>query len=504
MAINSKDLTKLTDKLWIKGFVAIIAFSILVIFTLNTYEGQEMENYTSLEEFTEYLDKRIPDLMEDYKIPGVNIAIVQEGRLSWTEAYGYADLKNQRNMTTDTYCRVESISKSVTAWGIMKLVQEGKIDLDKPIAQYIKNWELPHSEFPRKNITVRQLLTHTAGMPLGDVFERYSPSEEIPSLEESLSKEAVIINDPGTSFMYSNTGYNLLELLIEEVIGRDFSEYMEREILIPLGMNNSSFTWSNKLKPEVPTGYDLKGKEVPVYIYPEKASGGLFASVEDIAAFITAGMTNHVDNKVLEPKTINELYTPRIEDIGIYSLVFDSYGLGHYIEDLSNGVQAVSHGGQGGGIMTHFHAIPETGNGIVILTNSQRSWPFIANILNDWGRWMGLASLGMGKIILGQRVLWTLIVIVWFIILWQLWRLGKVFIYDRPKFSPISNKASSLRVAQILFSLILIAGFLWCINQDYLFISSVFPVVSRWLGLSIFILAIFLLLSALFSIKKVQ
>ena len=91
-------------------------------------------------------------------------------------------------------------------------------------------------------------------------------------------------------------------------------------------------------------------------------------------------MTNfpHEDQEVLARQNINTLYTPMVGKIGVYDLVFDAYGLGYYLENLPNGEWAVSHGGQGGGVMTHFHSFPETGDGIVILTNSQRSWPFIA------------------------------------------------------------------------------------------------------------------------------
>lgn len=490
----------LINRLWVRILVVLIISFVLVISASKLYTTKEVEKHASLEKFTDYLDERIPALMKDYDIPGVNIALVQKGETTWSKAYGYADLEEGRKMTTDTYCRVESISKSVTAWGVMKLVEQGKIELDKPVELYIKNWEFPESEFSEEKVTVRQLLTHTAGMPLGDIFERYSPKEEIPSLEQSLTKEAILIQEPGLSFSYSNTGYNLLELLIEEVTGRDFAEYIEEEVFIPLRMHNSSFTWSEELDPAVPVGYDLKGNPIPVYIYSEKASGGLFARVEDIATFVTAGMTNsyHTDHEVLTSQNINKLYTPMVGKPGIYGLAFDSYGLGHFIESLSNGKQAVSHGGQGGGCMTHFHSVPETGDGIVILTNSQRSWPFISYILSDWAKWCGFSSVGMGQIIRGKKVLWTLIGLILFILLWQVWRLGQGLISGRRQFAPLSKESRLLRLVQSSLFIILVLGLLWSINQDYLFISSVFPIASSWLGFSIFLCAVVLLLSALF------
>lgn len=469
--------------------------SAAVLFTTKEFEGN-----ASLGEFTDYLDERIPALMTDYGIPGVNIALIQRGQIRWSQAYGYADLEQGRKMTTDTHCRVESISKSVTAWGVMNLVEEGKIDLDKPAEQYLKNWRFPESQFSEDKVTVRQLLTHTAGMPLGDFLDRYSPKEEMPSLRESLAKNACLIQEPGVAFSYSNTGYNMLELLIEEVTGLDFAEYMEKEVLMPLGMYKSSYNWSEKFDPPVPVGYDLKGTPIPVYLYPEKASGGLFAPLEDIATFVIAGMTNnfHTDRKVLNDQSISMLYAPMIKKIGVYGLVFDSYGMGYYLETLSDGKRSVANGGQGAGIMTYFQAVPETGDGIVILTNSQRSWPFFGYILSDWSKWNGFASVGFGKIILAQKALWVVIGLVWAISLWQVLRLVQDFIYGRRWFAPLSRRSRYLRLGQSSLSLVLLSALLWSINQDYLFISSVFPKASGWLGLSIPLFAVTLLLLGLF------
>jgi len=454
--------------------------------------------------FLVYLDQRIPKLMEVYDIPGVSIAIIKEGQIIWTQAYGYADLDTGRMMTPDTYLRVQSISKSVTAWGVMKLVEQGKINLDHPVQQYLKTWTFPGSEFSGSNVTVRQLLSHTAGMPLGNFLNYYSPESDIPSLRETLSNEAVLFQEAGTSFSYSNTGFNLLELLIEEVTGRDFAEFMQKEILVPLGMHHTSFTWDKQFDPPVPVGYGLSGKAVPVYVYPEKGSGGLFATVGDIAAFVAAGMPDFSQNQcVLSPQSIHQLYTPMANHLGVYSLVFDSYGFGHYIENLSNGKQAVSHGGQGTGWMTHFHSVPETGDGIVILTNSQRSWPMIAYLLMDWAKWSGFSAVGMGRILWGIKLMWVMMVIIGSMSLWNLWQWGVALMRGWRRFEPLSNDFRLLRLGQASLFFVTLAGLLWCLNQDYLFISSVFPMISDWLGISLFAFAIVMLLLALFP-KKVS
>jgi CubicO group peptidase (beta-lactamase class C family) len=488
---------------WVKIIAALLLSFLMVLSISSISPRKNVEKDIPVERFSAYLDEKIPYLMANYKIPGVSIAILKEGKTVWMNAYGYASIEEKREMTTDTYLRVQSISKPVTAWGVMRLIEQGKIGLDQPINQYIKEWQFPESSFSLGNVTVRQLLSHTSGLALGDFFNFYAPDKEVPSLRESLYKEVRIIQETGSAFFYSNVGFNLLELLIEEATGLDFAEYMEKKVLLPLGMKHSSFVWSNTFEPPVPNGYDLHGKVIPVYVYPEKASGGLFATVEDIATFLRAGMKDFSNNhQVLNPESIDLLYEPMVEDLGMYSLVFDGYGLGHYIEDLSGDKKAVSHGGQGTGWMTHFHSVPETGDGIVILTNSQRSWPFIASILSDWAKWNGFSPIGMERILLGQYLLWAIIGIIWFLVILQILFIGEGLALRRRQFRPFSKQSLFLRLVQFVISIALVSILLWSINQDYLFISSIFPIASVWLGISLFASAVILLLCAFFPARS--
>ena len=485
----------------IKNTILLVVSFTTVIIPSKIFPTKDIDEHASLQNFTAHLDERIPALMEDYGIPGVNIALIKQGKTAWVKAYGFADINIGRRMTTNTYCRVESISKSVTAWGVMKLVEQGKIELDRPVKHYIKNWRLPESEYAEEKVTVRMLLSHSAGMPLGTIGKRYSPKDEqIPSLEQSLSNDAVLQHEPGQSFFYSNSGFNFLELLIEEVTGRDFADYMAEEVLGPLGMNHSAFTWNGNWQPAVPYGYDLNGNPIAVYIYPSKAAGGLFSSVKDIAAFVIAGMSefSSTGNNVLNPQNIEKLYTPAVEIPGIYGFVFDSYGFGHFIERLPGGQKAVSHGGHGSGWMTHFHSVPQTGDGIVILTNSQRSWPAFAYILSDWACWSGLDSVGMEKIILGQKILWFLIGLLIFIFLWLIVKIGQGLVSGIRKFAPLSPGFGLQRIVQSIGFLVCISILIWASAQDYFFLSSAFPIAANWLGLAILLLAVALLLSALF------
>lgn len=434
-------------------------------------------------EFLQYFDQRIKVLMTKYKIPGVNIAIIRQGKILWVNAYGFANKEKAIPMKLETTCRVESISKSVTAWGILKLIEQGAISLDDRVIKHLKTWKFPPSSFNPETITIRQLLSHSAGLPLGTIGVRYAPDDVIPTLRESLYKDAVMMTSPGSIFSYSNTGFNLLELLIEEVTNQPFAVYMQQEILQPLGMNHSSYQWRDSFKP-FPNGYTLDGKPVPAYVYPEKGAGGLFSTIEDITRFVTAGMTkfNDTSTKVLSHQSIQTLYNPTVKIPGLYGFAFPWYGFGHFIEFPKNNIMAVSHGGQGTGWMTHFHSIPHTGDGIVILTNSQRSWPLFAYILNDWYKWIGFDTIGMSKIIYAEYALWLILYVAFIILLLLVYRLAEGLLLKTREFKLIQKKYAIFQIMQLVTGIFLFSLLLWAINQDYLFITSVFPEASVWAG----------------------
>ncbi len=494
---------------WFRLVLSLVVSALIIFFAAGGTGSRAAGKYGSLEQFTSHIDGVVPKLMDAYDIPGAGIALVKEGKSVWTGVFGYADLETQRRMTVDTICRMESISKSVTAWGVMRLVEQGKIDLDTPVRQYITSWEFPKQksaalEDAIEGITARRLLSASAGMPLGFIGIRFSPADpDIPSLEDRLSGAAVLFQEPGTSFFYSNAGYYLLELLIEEATGRDFAEYMQNEILVPLGMERSDFTWRDDFDPAVPKGYLSKDKAVPVYVYPDKAAGGLFAPIDDIVSFVVAGMPEYSNTAagVLTPESIEAMYAPRVDTTGYYGMVFDSYGFGHFIETLPTGEKAVSHGGQGTGWMTQFYSVPETGDGIVIITNSSRSWPFFSYLFSDWAEWNGFGSVGFGLVARAKNVLWVFLAVLLALVVWRLWVIIHELIAGSRGFRPFSKTG---RVRRLIFAVLCIgiaAGLLWIFSLPYFFLFSVFPIASMWLMYVLAAAAFVFLLSALLPRK---
>ena len=140
-------------------------------------------------------------------------------------------------MTTQTGFNIDSISKTIAAWGVMKLVEEGKIDLDAPAENYITRWKLPESDFDSKKVTVRRLLSHTAGLSLHG-YPGWTANDRLSTIEESLDGRnngpgrVEMIIKPGTKWKYSGGGYTILQLIVEEVTGQKFEDYMQTQVLI--------------------------------------------------------------------------------------------------------------------------------------------------------------------------------------------------------------------------------------------------------------------------------
>ena len=125
---------------------------LIILFSGSLQIKRNMHADVPLDEFKAHMDERIPALMKQYRIPGCNIALVKDGQIAWTECYGYADVASDRALTVDTPMSVQSITKSVTAWGVMRLVEKGLIDLDAPMSQYIKSWQFPLTDYPTEKL----------------------------------------------------------------------------------------------------------------------------------------------------------------------------------------------------------------------------------------------------------------------------------------------------------------------------------------------------------------
>jgi CubicO group peptidase (beta-lactamase class C family) len=270
----------------------------------------------------------------------------------------------------------------------MRLVESGKIDLDRSVDTYLNRWHLPRSTFENSDVTVRRLLSHTAGISRHD-YHGWDPKQSLPKIDDSLSGktgtgEVRVVAAPGTEFSYSGAGYAILQLLIEEVSGQTFQDYMRKQVLHPLGMKNSEYGWPPRDEKTAATPYDVFGKPVPSLRYNELAAAGLATNLEDLAAFAVSGLKSPADEPagrgLFKPETVALMQTP--------APASPQYGLGYTVRpDQFAGKVAAGHGGSNRGWESFFQTVPSTGDGIVILTNGSNGGAVISSILCSWWRW---------------------------------------------------------------------------------------------------------------------
>lgn len=226
-----------------------------------------------------------------------------------------------REVNAQTVFPTSSFSKWITAFGVMKLVDEGKISLDEPVSSYLTRWSLPDGAYDENAVTVRRLLSHMGGLTDGLGFGDYEPGETIPSLEETLSNPRAssgrdvtieIGAEPGEEFAYSGGGYLILQLLIEEVAGESYEDFIQENLLAPIAMTQSSFRFIGDVEGATPS-FDASGAPAPQYQYAAAGATGFSSSAADLLKLVSA-LTG--DEFVLQPATLTSMRQPEATVFG--------------------------------------------------------------------------------------------------------------------------------------------------------------------------------------------
>ncbi len=205
----------------------------------------------------------------DFLASGVSslaLAVARNGKILWEAAFGWADVERRIPATPDTMFSVASTTKPFTATALMILAERGRIDLDRPVNDYLpadsqlRVWVGDPSE-----VTVRRLFTHTAGLPGHLHFFNAEERHLKPSFKESIRRYGNIITLPGERFRYSNFGYGIMDYLVEQLSGMEFGAFLSREIFDPLGMTKCSLDIAPGLEPYAAGRYDDNGRPIPFY-----------------------------------------------------------------------------------------------------------------------------------------------------------------------------------------------------------------------------------------------
>jgi CubicO group peptidase (beta-lactamase class C family) len=314
----------------------------------------------------------IIERMEFYQTPGVSIAVINNGQIEWAKGYGVKKVGESDRVDSKTLFQAASISKPVTAVAVMKLVQEGKLNLERDVNQNLVSWKIPNSSFTEeKLVTLRNLLSHTAGLTVHG-FEGYSFDASIPTLLQILngekpanSDEIEVSDELDREFKYSGGGYVVIQQLLEDITGKPFDTFMAETVLNELGMADSTY---QQPLPKTKTtlaasGHNDKGKPLKDgwHIYPEMAAAGLWTTPTDLAKFAIAIQTSikGVQNSFLDQQIVNEMLTPQV----------GGWGLGF---ELPERTTRFAHGGSNEGFQCLMMADKNTGQGAVVMTNSDQ------------------------------------------------------------------------------------------------------------------------------------
>ena len=324
-------------------------------------------------------EHRLQQAMKQHHIPGMSAALIVDQQIVWQNSYGLADIDQERPVSEDTRFKMYSLSKPFTAVETMRLVEEGLVDLDTPITDYIPDFTI-RSRFPEgEPITIRHILAHRSGLPRNACVKpdwHYGP-DALDHLVVSL-KECFLAYPTGERYKYTNAGYDLLGYIIQDQRQQPFPVYMNDHLLAPLDMENSTF-WSSDLFGREPlnethkaTGYEFYEGEFYAYEQNDIAripSGNLYATIGDLANFVQfifrGGEAN--GSQLLSPTTLASMFDDP------YSRPADPQrmGLGWKIGRVSGSEKMLWHdGGPSEGIGSLIAFLPERKMGVILVANS--------------------------------------------------------------------------------------------------------------------------------------
>ena len=314
----------------------------------------------------------IVERMQQHHTPGLSVAVVDQGRITWARGFGVQKAGGEEPVTPATMFQAASISKAIAATATLRLADEAKLDLDADVNQYLVSWKVPENAFTgQEKVTLRRILSHTAGVNVHG-FRGYMPDGEIPTVLQVLEGEAPAKNEPirvvavpGTITKYSGGGTVIQQLVLSDVTKSTFPKLMQETVLSPLGMHDSTFEHPlpAEIRSRVAEGHNDEASVIRGgwRIGPESAAGWLWSTPTDLMRWAIAIDASRQGNPraILSPKTAAQMLT----------LQKDQYGLGPLLEGSGRAFR-FSHGGSNPGYTAQLIYFPESGQGAAIMVNT--------------------------------------------------------------------------------------------------------------------------------------
>ncbi|MGB6486321.1 MAG: serine hydrolase domain-containing protein [Steroidobacteraceae bacterium] len=322
------------------------------------------------EDLSGFLGGMVPYAIAQANIAGASVAVVGNGQLIFANGYGFADMKSRRPVIADqTLFRAGSVSKLFTWTAVMQLVEQGKLDLDRNVDDYL-DFKVP--EPYGRPITLRDVMTHSAGFEdtVTDLFVN-KPSQMFPLRQYLLGHMPPLIEPPGRVVAYSNYGATLAGYIVQRVSGEPYDEYIARHILQPLGMDHSTFQQPlpANLRPRMASGYRQASDRstVPFELVEAAPAGALTTDATDLAKFALAqlGGGSGGGAQILTRATLQEMHTPQGRPLP----GMNGMDLGFYDENR-NGLRIIGHAGDTGAFHADVHLLLDKGVAFIIMLNS--------------------------------------------------------------------------------------------------------------------------------------
>src|SRR6266498_896201 len=323
----------------------------------------------------------LKERMAFYHTPGVSIAVVNNSKIEWARAFGVKEWGKRPPVTETTLFQAGSISKPIFALAVMRLVQEGKLDLDEDVNRYLTSWKVPANGSWQPRITLRQLLSHSAGLTVHG-FPGYLRTEKLPTVIDILegrppsNTPRIEVNIlPGTQLRYSGGGITVAQQLVLDMIRQPFPKLMRDLVVDPLGMTHSTYEQPlpKRLESSAATAHPWKNHPVEGkwHVYPEMAAAGLWTTPSDLAqAGVELQLALKGESKrILSAERVAQMFTPGIDQ---------AIGIGFFLSGLDGSVR-FSHDGWDEGFVAEMTMYKDTGMGAVIMLNSNEG----AAMLNE-------------------------------------------------------------------------------------------------------------------------
>jgi CubicO group peptidase (beta-lactamase class C family) len=304
--------------------------------------------------------------MAEEHIPAMAVAVAKDGRIVWEEGFGWANVARQVPATPHTMFSVASVTKPMTATAVMRLVEQGRVHLDRPANDYLGDVKLGSGAWSPAGATVRRLLSHTAGLPFHYEWVYQGEGHRARTSSEVIARYGVLINPPGTTFLYSNLGYGVLGEIMARVSGRSYAEVMQAEVFGPLGMTHTVVSNGAGLGDTAATRYATEREPYPAYDLDTPAGGAVYTSAHDLTRF---GMF-HLGNRLTGQARILTDSTRRLMQRSATPASDEQYGLGWLIDD-DHGVRRLYHDGDMPGVRARVNLYPDENLVVAVVTNQQ-------------------------------------------------------------------------------------------------------------------------------------